>query len=242
MVPAKRMPDTASTSHPIFARFWGWMSPTMDEGGVAERRRQLLAGLSGRVLEVGAGNGLNFTHYPLTVRSVLAVESEAHLRHKAMGNAARAPVPVKVVAGVAERLPVEDESVDAVVFSLVLCSVPDQARALREGRRVLRPSGQLRFFEHVRAETAGLRRAQALLDGTVWPTLGGGCHTGATRRQQLRAPVSPSRSSSAFVFLTRGSFSPCRLTSSAWRGFGERSPPHVEGAGHDAGIESPNAG
>jgi ubiquinone/menaquinone biosynthesis C-methylase UbiE len=169
---------TTRVSHPIFARLWGWMSPRMDRSGVVERRRRLLEGLSGRVLEVGAGNGLNFAHYPPGVSSVLAVEPEAHLRQEALANAALAQVPVDVVAGVADHLPAEDESVDAVVYSLVLCSVADQARALREGRRVLRTGGQLRFFEHVRAESAGLRRAQTLLDATVWPTLGGGCHAG----------------------------------------------------------------
>lgn len=172
------MPPTIRVSHPIFARFWGWMSPRMDRSGVAERRRRLLEGLSGRVLEVGAGNGLNFAHYPSGVSSVLAVEPEAHLRQEALANAAQAPVAVDVVAGVADHLPAEDESVDAVVYSLVLCSVPDQVRALREGRRVLRSGGELRFFEHVRAESAGLRRLQDLLDATVWPTLGGGCHAG----------------------------------------------------------------
>lgn len=169
---------TTRVSHPIFARFWGWMSPRMDRSGVAERRRRLLERLSGRVLEVGAGNGLNFAHYPPGVISVLAVEPEGHLRREAEANAVRAQVPVEVVAGVADHLPAEDESVDAVVYSLVLCSVADQACALREGRRVLRPGGQLRFFEHVRAESAGLRRAQTLLDATVWSTLGGGCHAG----------------------------------------------------------------
>jgi ubiquinone/menaquinone biosynthesis C-methylase UbiE len=172
------MPPTTRVSHPIFARFWGWMSPRMDRSGAADLRGRLLEGLSGRVLEVGAGNGLNFAHYPAGVSSVLAVEPEAHLRREALANAARAPVPVDVVEGVADRLPAEDESVDAIVYSLVLCSVPDQVRALREGRRVLRPDGRLRFFEHVRAESASLRRVQTLLDATVWPTLGGGCHAG----------------------------------------------------------------
>jgi ubiquinone/menaquinone biosynthesis C-methylase UbiE len=169
------MPE-ARLSHPIFARFWLWMSPKQDRRGMADHRRALLAGLEGRVLEVGSGNGLNFAHYPTGVTSVLAVEPEARLRKVALENAARVPIPIEVVAGVADRLPVADESVDAVVYSLVLCSVPDLASALREGHRVLKPGGQFRFLEHVVSESAGLRRTQKVLDATVWPTLGAGCH------------------------------------------------------------------
>jgi ubiquinone/menaquinone biosynthesis C-methylase UbiE len=169
------MPE-ARLSHPIFARFWLWMSPKQDRRGMADHRRALLARLEGRVLEVGSGNGLNFAHYPTGVTSVLAVEPEARLRKVALENAARVPIPIEVVAGVAGRLPVADESVDAVVYSLVLCSVPDLASALREGHRVLKPGGQLRFLEHVLGESAGLRRTQKVLDATVWPTLGAGCH------------------------------------------------------------------
>jgi ubiquinone/menaquinone biosynthesis C-methylase UbiE len=165
-------------NHPIFARLYARVSPAMDRGGLIEHRRRLLAGLAGRVIEVGAGNGLNFAHYPPAVTSVLAVEPEPVLRELARQAAENAAVPVEVVDGVAKRLPIEDASVDAAVACLVLCSVPDQVAALRELRRVLRPGGELRFLEHVRAETPGLRRVQRLLDATFWPMLGGGCHAG----------------------------------------------------------------
>lgn len=148
----------------------------MDRGGVAEHRQRLLAGLSGAVIEVGAGNGLNFAHYPVEVSRVLAVEPERHLRTIAQRNAERAAVRIEVVDGVAEQLPAREGDFDAAVASLVLCSVPDQQLALAELYRVLRPGGQLRFFEHVRAETPTLARIQRLLDATVWPLFLGGCH------------------------------------------------------------------
>ncbi len=162
--------------HPIFARVYARISPAMDAQGAAEHRRTLLAGLAGRVLEVGAGNGLNFAHYPPAVTEVLAVEPEPYLRGLAHLAADQAPVPVRVVDGTADVLPAPDASMDAAVASLVLCSVPNQARALAELYRVLRPGGELRFFEHVQADTAGLARVQRLAD-LVWPTLVGGCHT-----------------------------------------------------------------
>ncbi len=140
-------------------------------------RRTLLEGLSGRVVEVGAGNGLNFAHYPPAVTRVIAIEPERTLRELAVRAAAKAPVPVEVLDGVAEALPVADESVDAVVVSLVLCSFSDPDAALREARRVLVPGGRLCFLEHVRADTPGMVRFQRLLDATVWPRLAGGCHT-----------------------------------------------------------------
>lgn len=148
----------------------------MDRGGLRDFRRQLLAELEGDVVEVGAGNGLNFPWYPAAVSRVYAVEPEPRLRARATELAHRAPVPVTVTSGTADELPCTDESADAVVCSLMLCSVPDQQAALSEARRVLRPGGQLRFLEHVRAETTGLRRVQQAFDATVYPLLAGGCH------------------------------------------------------------------
>ncbi|MFC0003730.1 class I SAM-dependent methyltransferase [Micromonospora siamensis] len=171
------MPPTR-VSHPIFARLYERASVSLDQAGVAEHRRRLVAGLRGRVVEVGAGNGRMFPHYPSAVTDVLAVEPEPRLRAAATTAAATAPVPVTVVDGVADALPLADGAVDAVVTALVLCTVPDQAAALREAYRVLRPGGELRFYEHVRAESpGGLRRVQRVVDATLWPLFCGGCHT-----------------------------------------------------------------
>ncbi|MEF9881537.1 class I SAM-dependent methyltransferase [Streptomyces sp. P9-A4] len=164
--------------HPLFARFYARFSVSADtKGGLGELRAELLAGLSGRVLEIGAGNGLNFAHYPEGVTEVVAVEPEARLRRLAQEAARTAPVPVTVLPDTAEALPLEDASFDAAVASLVLCTVRDLPRSLAELHRVLRPGGELRFFEHGMADTPGLARVQRGLDRTVWPLLFGGCHT-----------------------------------------------------------------
>jgi ubiquinone/menaquinone biosynthesis C-methylase UbiE len=163
--------------HPIFARYYARGSGLM-ERGIAVHRRTLLEGLYGRVVEVGAGNGMNFSHYPAAVTEVIAVEPEPYLRRIAERNAAQAPVPVTVVDGRAEALSVPDGGCDAAVASLVLCSVRDPQRAVAEMFRVLKPGGQLRFFEHVQAATPGRRRIQKVLDATIYPPLAGGCHCG----------------------------------------------------------------
>jgi ubiquinone/menaquinone biosynthesis C-methylase UbiE len=148
----------------------------MEKAGYGQHREQLLAGLSGRVLEIGAGNGMNFAHYPPAVTRVLAVEPEPHLRALARDQAKEAAVSIEVVDGTAGHLPADDDSFDAAVATLVLCTVPDVPAALAEIRRVLVPGGELRFFEHVRADTPGLARVQRVLDATVWPRMVGGCH------------------------------------------------------------------
>jgi ubiquinone/menaquinone biosynthesis C-methylase UbiE len=166
----------AEVRHPIFARVYDRLSRMGAEQGEDEHREELVQGLSGRVVEVGAGNGLNFKRYPPEVSEVVAVEPEDYLRARAEEEAAAAPVTVRVVEGLADQLPLEDGSADAVVVSLVLCSVPDQSRALAEAARVLRPGGELRFYEHVLAKDPKLARFQRRV-APIWRRLGGGCNT-----------------------------------------------------------------
>lgn len=172
------MPQVSSPTvrHPLFARAYAAMADAADRAGVARHRQELLEGVSGRVVELGAGLGNNFVHYPVTVTEVLAVEPEPYLRSRAELAAERAPVKVRVVEGVADELPVPDGWADVAVASLVLCSVPDPTRALAELRRAVRPGGELRFYEHTVARHRGaLEGLQRGLD-LVWPHLAGGCH------------------------------------------------------------------
>ncbi|MGZ4172300.1 MAG: class I SAM-dependent methyltransferase [Solirubrobacteraceae bacterium] len=161
--------------NPLFARFYHRVCGRDLGNGEDDLRREMRAGVAGQVVEVGPGNGINFAHYPATVTEVIAVEPEPYLRRQAEKAAPGAPVPVRVVTGVAEALNLEPHSVDAVVACGVLCSVPDQAAALREFRRVLRPGGELRFYEHVRSRRPRFARWQQRLD-PLWARLFGGCH------------------------------------------------------------------
>ncbi len=179
------MPDPP-VCHPLFARLYMLMTQH-EPAAVTDHRRHLAAGLTGRVLELGAGNGGNFKHYPAGVVEVLAIEPEPYLREKALAAAAAAPVPVTVVDGTAEHLPAEDASFDAAVACLVLCSVPSQATALAELRRVLRKHGELRFYEHVLSRKPMLAASQRLMDRTFWPRVFGGCHTARDTSAAIQA-------------------------------------------------------
>lgn len=174
--------------HPLFARYYARASVNAETRmGMGAVRDRLLAGLSGRVIEIGAGNGLNFGHYPRTVSEVVAIEPERSLRQLAVEAALRSEVPVDVVPGAAEALPVKSEAYDAAVISLVLCSVRDVPRALAEARRVLRPGGMVRFFEHGRGGGRIMHVTQRALDRTLWPPLNGGCHLARDPIAALRA-------------------------------------------------------
>jgi ubiquinone/menaquinone biosynthesis C-methylase UbiE len=164
----------SEVSNPIFARLFDRFCGKDKGRGEDRLRRELLAGLSGRVVEVGAGNGINFEHFPATVDELLAVEPEPYLRRTARAAASKAAIAITVVDGIAERVPAEDGSMDAVVVAGVLCSVPDQEAALREFRRVLRRGGELRFYEHVRSLRRGFGRYQDAV-APAWSRLMGGC-------------------------------------------------------------------
>ncbi|WP_333738291.1 class I SAM-dependent methyltransferase [Streptomyces sp. IBSBF 2806] len=206
--------------HPMFARCYARLGAAAEtRAGLAGVRDRLLAGLSGRVVEIGAGSGLNFAHYPAGVAEVVAIEPERRLRRSALEAALRAEVPVDVVPGVAEALPVKSEAFDAAVLSLVLCSVRDVGRALAELRRVLRPGGEVRFFEHGPGGGPAMLLTQRALDRTVWPHLAGGCRltrdtVGALRDAGFE--LGPYRRTTLPERGPRLPFSYC-VTGTAWR-------------------------
>ncbi len=166
---------TQSVNHPLYARLYSRVVvPVMAWRGAEDLRRRTLAGLAGTVVEVGAGDGANFSLYPDEVERIVAIEPEPFLRERASGHADER---VELRDAAADALPVGDGEADAVVFTLVLCSVDEPQAVLAEAQRVLRPGGELRFLEHVHAPQPGAaRRMQRALDATVWPRLFGGCH------------------------------------------------------------------
>lgn len=175
-------PDTLD--NPLFARIWTFMS-SRETNWLRDRRRENLEGLSGRVLEIGAGTGSNFGFYPDTVTEVVAAEPESRLRDAAVSAAAAASVPITVVGSTVEALD-SGEPFDAIVCSLVLCSVDRPEDVLRQLFALLKPGGELRYFEHV--ASAGVRGGlQRLADATFWPRLFGNCHTHRETEQMITA-------------------------------------------------------
>lgn len=158
-----------------FAFAWALKHGTgADRRLYGERKARLLGGLRGTVVDVGAGAGVNLRYLDRTVRYV-AVEPNVHFHGRIRRAARKAGVAAEVVAGVAERLPVDDASADAVLSTLVLCSVSDQQAALAEVRRVLRPGGTFVFVEHVAAPPWTVLRGLQRLLRIPWGLLADGC-------------------------------------------------------------------
>ncbi len=176
--------SAATVNNPFFARIWPTIAAHETEQ-LRALRRENLAGLSGRVLEVGAGTGTNFGYYPDSVQQIVAVEPEPRLATRARASAAEAAVPVVVTNTTVESFSAA-EPFDAAVCSLVLCSVVDPDSVLRQLLSRLRPGGELRYLEHV--ATDGVRgRLQQVVDATVWPKLAGNCHTHRDTEQSIVA-------------------------------------------------------
>ncbi|KAK1176998.1 class I SAM-dependent methyltransferase [Streptomyces sp. NBS 14/10] len=193
--------------HALFARVYPRINAFAEAHGALEHRRELLAETTGRIVEIGAGTGANFPHYPPKVEQVIAVEPEPRLRELAKRSSAGSPVPVEIRAGRAEALPVSDASADGVVASLVLCTIADVPAALREAARVLRPGGLLYFYEHIRSTRPGLARRQRIIN-VVWPLLGGGCNLTRNPEQAITAAGFRIERARHFDFLINGRTTP----------------------------------
>ena len=173
-----------SKGHRWFAALYDGMSRSEEKGFLGEMRRNLLAGVSGDVLEIGAGTGANFEHYPATAR-VVALEPDPFMLKRAekkLAELGRANITLQ--RGPAESPPFPDASFDTIVSTLVLCTVADPARALEEMRRVLRPGGRVLFIEHVRADGLGGRVQDAIRP--LWGWFGAGCHPNRRTEETLR--------------------------------------------------------
>ena len=164
-------------SRPCFARVYTRLGRATDARGASQHRSSLVNTLSGRVIEIGCGNGLAFPHYRATADVVVAVEPERYLLARASEAAAACGARIALVAGVAEALPVRDHAFDNAVLSLVLCSVTDPHFVLREVFRVLRPGGELHFYEHVVSQRPTIAGLQKVADRAGWPVMSGGCHS-----------------------------------------------------------------
>jgi ubiquinone/menaquinone biosynthesis C-methylase UbiE len=160
--------------HRWFAACYALQTKLTERGKMKELRRRLLEGLHGTVLEIGAGTGANFAHYPPEAR-VTAIEPDKHMLKRAQAQITLLDARnIDVRLAPAERLPFDDASFDAVVSTLVLCTVRSVPQALAEVRRVLRPGGELRFLEHVRGEGV-LAGVQGFMQ-PAWGWFSGGCH------------------------------------------------------------------
>lgn len=163
-----------SVHHRLFAATYDALSASVERRELAPRRARLLSGLTGTVVDVGAGTGANLRHFRGAERIIL-VEPDRYMRARLSARLGESSVPVEVSDADAEHLPLPDGAADTVVFTLVLCSVPDQRLALSEARRVLKPGGTLAVLEHVRGQGRAARW-QDRLDGFWGGCVAPGCH------------------------------------------------------------------
>jgi ubiquinone/menaquinone biosynthesis C-methylase UbiE len=148
---------------------------SMRQRNLVAYRQRVIAAAEGRVVEIGVGSGLNLPLYTGRVEHVIGLDPSPRLLEMASEAKDKAAVPVELLEDSAEAIPLDDNSVDTVVTTWTLCTIPDAMRALGEMRRVLKPGGQLLFVEHGRSPDASVRRWQDRLT-PMWRRVGGGCH------------------------------------------------------------------
>lgn len=170
----------------VFAAVYDPVLSLGELAGLRRHRRRLLAQARGRVLELGAGTGLNLRHYPDGLEELILVEPDPAMRRRLARRLERHGRSGQIVDAVAERLPLPDQSVDTVVATLVLCTVDDPERALNEIARVLRPDGELLFVEHVRSRSSRLARVQDALAGP-WRRFACGCRCNRSTVEHMHA-------------------------------------------------------
>ncbi len=204
-------PPASVKGHRWFAAIYDKQMRSMERAFMAEMRRRALSDLKGDVLEIGAGTGANFAYYSADAR-VTALEPDPFMIERAKAKLAElGSTNITVQLLPAERLPLDDSSVDAVVSTLVLCTVDDVPRSLAEIRRVLRPGGELRFVEHVRG-TGLAGRTQDFIK-PVWGYFGAGCNPNRRTEDAIRAAgfdvvVTERRKIMGFAPLIRGTATP----------------------------------
>jgi ubiquinone/menaquinone biosynthesis C-methylase UbiE len=172
----------------IFAALYDRVLAGTEKAGLADRRHALLASARGRVLEIGAGTGANLDHYPDAVTELVLTEPEEPMARRLEGKlvAAGGARRSEVVRAPAESLPFPDDSFDTAVCTLVLCTVSDPERALKELDRVLKPGGRLLFIEHVRSDDPGVAKWQDRL-APLWRRCGHGCNPNRPTPEMIRS-------------------------------------------------------
>jgi SAM-dependent methyltransferase len=158
-----------------FPALYDRVSKKTEEAGLREMRRETLAAASGRTIDIGSGTGANLGLYPDAVTELVLAEPNPHMVKRLRPRVREEGIDAEVVEAPAERLPFEDASFDTAVYTLVLCTVPDQAVALAETARILKPGGKLLFVEHVRSKDPAVARWQDRLHGP-WKLFADGCH------------------------------------------------------------------
>ncbi|MEA2461011.1 MAG: hypothetical protein QOH90_1188 [Actinomycetota bacterium] len=169
------MASTFSRGNPMHARIYDVICGWTEKQGLLEWRKKLVGDLTGDIVEIGAGTGLNLAHYPAGAR-VKASDYDAVMLARAVPRAKDAVAEVDLFVADATKLPFVDESLDFVVWALMLCSVPDQMAGIKEIHRVLKPGGCVRFVEHVRDEEGSRRAKVQDFVAPAWRAFSGGCN------------------------------------------------------------------